>query len=562
MTGGAGAGGDGVGPRVTTLPAPPLPPGRPRLVVTGFMGTGKTTAGGRAADLLGLPFFDLDEVVQARAGASASAIFAREGEAAFRELERRAVEDAARLSGTVVATGGGAVLDRGTFGRLAEGSVVAVLTCEPDRLAHRLRDAADRPLLSPDVRVRTVELLRERADAYAAAGEPLDTTSLGAEEAAAELAARYRRVTPAGPARVRVPGPTGGCEVVVGAAALDVLGAEVAAALPDARTAAVVADGAVGAVAERVAAALAEAGLRVVRVDLPAGEAAKAIGVAGEAWTRLREAGLERGDAVVAVGGGAALDAAGFVAATYARGVPLVNVPTTLLAMVDAAVGGKVAIDHGGVKNLVGAFHHPRLVVADTETLGSLPRRSLRAGLAEAVKAFLLASPMALERLEGADPLDAPDGTASLGWVVEQAVRVKAAFVGQDPEDRGARHALNLGHTFAHALEAASGYALPHGEAVAVGLVAAARLGAAVGITSGDLADRIAALLSRLGLPTAPPPSLGAERLLSAMAGDKKRRGGPVFVVPAAGGAALVEGVDPRRALDALQPLGLSGPST
>ena len=538
------------------LPVPPLPAGRPRLVVTGFMGTGKTTAGRMAAELLDLPFFDLDAAVEERHGGPVADIFASKGEPIFRALERRVVEEAARLSGAVVATGGGAVTDRASFRRLTEGAVVAVLACEPTELAGRLGDGTGRPVLAGDVGARMADLLRARAGLYAEAGGGLDTTEKPPADVAAELASRYRRRAAPGPVRLAFPGPREPYPVVVGAGVLGTAGREVAAAFPEVRAAAVVADAAVEETAgDRVAGALEDAGIEVVaRLTLPPGEPAKSVEVAAGLWTRFAEARLDRGDAVVAVGGGAALDVAGFAAATYARGLPLVNVPTTLLAMVDAAAGGKVAIDHTGVKNLVGTFHHPRLVLTDPTVLRSLPARVLRSGLAEAVKAVLLAAPLALAEIGSLD-LDGPpdEPFPRIDWVIEQAVRIKAAYVGDDPEDRGPRQALNLGHTFAHAIESATGHGVPHGEAVAIGLVAACRLGEGLMVTPEGTGDRVRATLERLGLPTDPPAGMDAERVLSLMLADKKRRAGrSVVVVPAEGGAALVEGLEPEDLMGAL----------
>lgn len=538
--------------RTTFLPAPALPPGRPRLVVAGFMGTGKTVAGQLAAEILGLPFFDLDAVIEARAGMPVSRIFARIGEPGFRNLERSVMADAACVSGAVVATGGGAVEDRATFGDLCEGAVVAVLTCGSDELMRRLGEGFARPLLGPDPHSRVPELLRDRAPAYASAGEALDTTGLTAEEVAAELASRYRGVVEGGgPVRIPVEVPDEPYEVVLGPGAIEGLGQDMKDVLPQARRAALAIDEAIcrGA-GDRVSAALEGAGLAVAaRVVLPGGEATKSIEVVADLWSRFRRAGLEPGDVVVAVGGGATLDAAGFAAATYARGVALVMVPTTLLAMVDAALGGKVGIDHAGVKNLVGSFHHPRLVLADPTTLGSLPTRALRAGLGEVVKAFLLASPLALEGLEAIGA----DITGQLVWLIEQAVRIKVGYVAADPWDLGLRHALNLGHTFAHAIEAVTEFGVSHGEAVAIGLVAAARLGTEIGITPQGLPDRVGRVLARVDLPANPPSDLDAQGLLEAMEADKKRRGGrAVFVVPSEGGSTLVEGVGTDLALSAL----------
>jgi 3-dehydroquinate synthase len=359
------------------------------------------------------------------------------------------------------------------------------------------------------------------------------------------LAERYRAATDGDAARISVSGPDGPYPVVVRPGALAEAGPEVRTALPGTVLAVLVVDASVDRSAgEQVAASLRAPGLRVEPVVVPAGEAAKRLDVVAALWSRFVQLGLDRTSVVVAVGGGAVLDAAGFAAATYARGVPLVNVPTTLLAMADAGVGGKTAIDHDGAKNSVGAFHHPRLVLADPATLATLAIRDLRAGLAEVVKMAATASPLVLDVLEAM-----PEGTggapADLAWIVEQAVRMKAAYVAEDAADTGLRHTLNLGHTIAHGLEGASAFGLPHGEAVAIGLVAESRFGEACGITPPGTADRLAALLARLHLSVSPPPGLDAAAIAAAMGSDKKRRGGrAVVVVPAPGGAELVEDVD------------------
>jgi shikimate kinase / 3-dehydroquinate synthase len=542
------------------LPAPSLPPGRPRLVVAGFMGTGKTEGGRRAARTLSLPFIDVDAVVERRTGLPVESIFARDREAGFRQAEREAMRDAARLSGAVVAVGGGAVLSRDSFAGLAKDAVVVVLTCDRRTLVLRLRAGAGRPLLHPDPADRIEKLLGEREAVYGAVGDPLDTTALSRDEAGARLAGRYPAPADAW-IRVEVGGPLGPYPVVIGAGAIDDAGREVARLLPGAARAAIVSDGSIPeALHHRVARSLREAGLSAgPPILLPSGERAKSVDTAAMLWRRFHEEDLDPSDVVVAVGGGAALDVTGFAAATFARGVALVNVPTTLLAMVDAGLGGKVGIDMEGVKNGVGTFHHPVLVVADPTTLGTLPARMVRAGLAECVKAALLASPLVLDVL---DALADSDGMPThVPWLIEQSVRIKAAYTRDDPRDGALRHSLNLGHTFAHAIESASDLAVPHGEAVAMGLLASARLGASEGVTDPGLADRLERLLAGLGLPTRPPAGLDPGRLLGAMSADKKRRAGrDVFVVPAPGGAELLEGELAAEAVAALVPAGRRTP--
>lgn len=260
-------------------------------------------------------------------------------------------------------------------------------------------------------------------------------------------------------------------------------------------------------------------GAQAHQLELPDAEAAKTVAVAQDCWGRLAEIGLTRDDAIVGLGGGALTDLAGFVAATWLRGVRLVLVPTTLLAMVDAAIGGKTAVNVPAGKNLVGAFHHPVAVLADIELLASLPVRDFQAGLAEVVKAGFIADPVLLELLE-ADP-SARIGTAEL---IARAVAVKAAVVSADPREAGPREVLNYGHTLAHAIEAVESYRWRHGDAVSVGLVYAAELARLLGRLDAPTAGRHAQLLAALGLPVS-YRSGSWPALYAAMRLDKKARG-------------------------------------
>jgi 3-dehydroquinate synthase len=250
---------------------------------------------------------------------------------------------------------------------------------------------------------------------------------------------------------------------------------------------------------------------------VPDGEAHKTLSTVQGLYDCFIDAGLDRRSAVLALGGGVVGDMAGFAADTYLRGVPLVQLPTTLLSMVDSSVGGKVAVDHPRGKNLVGAFKQPTLVVADSGTLSSLTDGELANGLAEVVKTGLIGDAVLFEQIEahGPDPLT---------WLVERAVRVKIAVVEEDPYEQGRRAILNLGHTFGHALELLSHYALSHGQGVSIGLVAAARLSARLGFCDPTLPGRVERVLVRLGLPVRylePTPA----QIWEAMATDKKRRG-------------------------------------
>ena len=288
----------------------------------------------------------------------------------------------------------------------------------------------------------------------------------------------------------------------------------------------------------RLLAALRDAGLRALLFEFPAGEWNKT----RETWTELTDALLAarvgRDGAIVALGGGVTGDLAGFVAATYLRGIPFVQAPTTLLAMIDASIGGKTGVDVPAGKNLVGAFHQPRCVVADIETLATLPRPHVAAGMAEAIKHAVVADAAYLEALlADAAAIRARDLDA-LERVVAHSVAIKEAIVAADPLEGGRRQVLNFGHTIGHAVEARSGYALLHGEAVAIGMAAEARLAEAAGTAEPGLAARVRHAREAFDLPVTIPEELGAGDLLETMRGDKKSRDATLrFALPARIGA-------------------------
>jgi 3-dehydroquinate synthase len=513
------------------------------------MGSGKTTCGRLVATALDMPFFDIDDVIVRRAGASIADIFSQQGEEAFRALERQVLGDAAKLSGSVIAVGGGAVT-HAEFAALAASGVVVVLQCDATEAAKRLgHEVSHRPLLKDagdaDLVARLEELMTKRAADYGSAGEQLNTTGLTPEQVASAL---EDRIHAAAAGAVIAIGP-----VAIGTESLEDLSARIRAAVPDAYRVVVVTDAAVRKTADQMKGALQQSGLQTMVLELPAGEQAKSLENVASLWTQFGKFSLSRRDVVIAVGGGAALDAAGFAAATFARGVNLINIPTTLLAMVDASIGGKVGIDYAETKNAVGAFHQAYLVVADVANLDGLPAATLRQGLAEVVKAAVLASPIMLDALEEMtlDDNRIPH-QQRLAWLVEQAVRIKLAYVSADPKDNELRHSLNLGHTFAHALESATNYEMSHGEAVAIGLVNAARLGESAGVTEPGTATRLVKLLERLGMPVEIPGTIDLDVAAARMQTDKKQRDGQIaFVIPAPGGCGLLTGMDPRQALTA-----------
>jgi 3-dehydroquinate synthase len=306
-------------------------------------------------------------------------------------------------------------------------------------------------------------------------------------------------------------------------------------------------------IAEPVVAELAAQGYRVLPVEVPESEAAKDISVAASAWAALGRAGFTRSDAVVGVGGGSTTDLAGFVAATWLRGVRVILVPTTLLAMVDAAIGGKTGINTAEGKNLVGAFHPPAGVLCDVDSLATLPHDDYASGLAEVVKAGFIADPTILDRIETDPSATMAAGSAVARELIERAIRVKATVVAGDLRERGGREILNYGHTLGHAIEKVEGYRWRHGAAVAVGMVFVAELARLAGRLDDDTADRHRTILRGLGLPT----TYGApfDSLLDAMQIDKKARGDKLrfVVLDRLARPTLLEAPDPALLVEAYE---------
>ncbi len=499
------------------------------IILTGFMGTGKTTVGRLLAARLGRAFVDTDEVIVGRAGKSIADIFHNEGEARFREMEAAVAQELAGRRGLVVATGGRLLLDPDNAAALGATGPVFCLTAAPETIMARVAaDEARRPLLDvADAAHRVQALMQQRAAAYArfrSVATDGRAATVVADDIATALAGGLRDVLP-----VRHPG--GGYDVTVGegllAEALTLAGVD--------GPVAVITDSEVG---PRHAAALQKLafadkpGFYTV-LTMPAGERHKTLDTARDLYDGLLAADLDRAGTIIALGGGVVGDVAGFVAATYLRGVAFVLCPTSLLAMVDASIGGKTGVDLPQGKNLVGAFKQPQAVLADVGTLATLPAAEFTSGLAEVAKHGLIADPLLWQRLMMEewhfDPRELATNRlrrADLQSLLVRAIGVKRAVVEEDPFERGRRAVLNLGHTFGHAVEQVSGYAVRHGDAVAMGLAAAARLSAALEECSPSLPKLVEMVLARLGLPTHIPPALDPAALFAAMSTDKKRAAG------------------------------------
>lgn len=511
------------------------------LVLLGSMGSGKSTVGRRLADRLGMTFVDTDVLVERAARLSVAEVFQRYGEPRFRALERRVIGRVARDRGQVIATGGGAVLDPRNRVQLRRTGLTIWLQTKPDVAAARVGEATDRPLLAPERRADTIaRLLVEREPYYREALVHVDTTDHSVEDVASAIAARVR------PGSTAVPVKAGASvyDVHIGWGTLDGFGERLAAHTRACRVV-VITNPRVGrAYAGRVDASLRRSGFRPVIVTIPDGERYKTLRTASRVYDALIRERIERGDILVALGGGVIGDLTGFVAATYLRGVRYVQVPTTVVAQVDSSIGGKTGVDHPKGKNLIGAFNHPLMVYADVATLRTLPQQELVAGLAEVVKYGVIADAAFFAYLEAHVASILGGVPDVLVEVVRRSAAVKADVVRQDERETGLRRILNYGHTAGHVIETNTGYStIRHGEAVAIGMDFAARLAVRLNLCDQHLASRQRALLERLGLPTR-LPKLTPGRAIQTMRLDKKVREGRVhFVLPREIGRVTVEPV-------------------
>ena len=518
------------------------------LVVVGLPGSGKTAVGKRVAARHGASFVDLDELIERQAGARIPDVFATEGEAGFRRRERAAIEglgppDQGPALTRVIAPGGGAIVDAHNRWRLFRGRRVVWLDVRPEVVAQRLRRSPTvRPLVAGRDPLGAIRELGAARTRFYAAGTRIG----GVAELASVVGAVDELVsTPASAGTVLLRGDTKIGRLVIGE---DILADEVAAALRDleARRAILISEpGAWTAVGANLADGLARAGMHVEHVLLPQGEAAKRLSVIEDAARDLAGLRVERSEPLVALGGGALGDAAGFLAATYLRGVPFIQVPTTLAAQIDSSIGGKTGVDLPEGKNLVGAFHEPAAIIADIAVLASLDVGQRRAALAEAVKMAALGDEVLFRVLESdgsaiaaGDPAAVDSG--ALAEVVERAAWDKIEVVLADEREAAGRIALNLGHSLGHAVEAAAGFGnLLHGEAVAYGLRAAARIGVERGVTPPERAERIEKLLDTLELGTA-RLSLDLATVLDTLGLDKKHAAGALrWVLPTDDGWAI-----------------------
>ena len=498
------------------------------IVLVGFMGAGKTTVGALVAEGAGLPFVDVDEVIARNEGASVAEIFTTRGESYFRAVEKATVEDVLAGPGSVVALGGGALGDPATCVALEWHTVIHLDVSYPEAM-RRVGHDPGRPMLAIDDPRALFELRHatyDRVARYTIATDGLPVT----EVAALVLAT----ATP------KAPSDAGGIAVRLGDRSYQVhVGSDLARDLTryfdkgQASKAFLITQPALMEAAKPVVDSLSEGGLEVAVLTVDDGERSKDLAVAAGLLGTLAGHEARRTDVVVSFGGGVVCDLAGFVASVYHRGIPIVHVPTSLLAQVDAAIGGKTAVNLPQGKNLVGTIHQPLAVVCDVSLVRTLPEDEVRAGLAEVIKCALITGRRAvdsvLERIPSALALDED----VLAVIVRDAVGTKAAVVAADERELGRREVLNYGHTFGHALEHSTG--MRHGDAVAVGMMAAAHLAADLGMLAPDEVELHRRLLHEAGLPVAAPFDI--DEIFAALRHDKKNRAEIRFVLLSAIGA-------------------------
>jgi shikimate kinase/3-dehydroquinate synthase len=514
------------------------------IVLVGFMGSGKTTVGEKLAARMGRPFIDLDEEIARDAGRSIAEIFAKEGETGFRDRETRGLTGALKRDGAVIAAGGGAPLRDVNWRDMREAGCVVALTAEPAELARRLNGSNGRPLLRPDVPSGITALLPSRISRYLEADLVVPTDGKAPAEVVEEIEAR---LPAAAVERIEIAVPDAAHDAVVGSR----LGGLVASHLRRLKVSGPVVIVSDAGIAAAYAPALTEAigatGLGVRAHLVPSGEAAKELSVLAGIYDALALAGVDRDGVLIALGGGTVGDVAGFAAATWLRGIRYVQMPTSLLAMVDSSIGGKTAINLPAGKNLAGAVHHPTAVFCDLDYLATLPEEDFRASLAEVIKAALIADADFVDWLATNVPMLLRRQPEALRQAISHSIAIKAQIVARDPNECGERALLNYGHTVAHALERATGFgALRHGVAVAWGLEVASRISSLTGSCTPKAAATQHALLEAVGL-LASRPRVDRADLMAAMRHDKKARSGELrwVLLRDTGSATYGQRVDP-----------------
>jgi shikimate kinase/3-dehydroquinate synthase len=482
------------------------------IFLYGPPGSGKSTIGNLLAENLHLPFVDLDKMIEEIAGESIPEIMSQRGESAFRDLESIALMRVERMQESVIALGGGTLLreDNRTFAE-TNGEIVVLEADFKTILERTKEEVGQRPLITGDLESMLKRLLERRSHHYSSFNLRIATNDKKKEQI-------YKNIEIA-LGRFHVRGMGNGYDVrVVNGGLRDF--ETYLESQSDGNKSAIVADSNViplyGIPLKKK---IDKTGRQAEIISFPAGEENKTLSTIEYIWSGLLKHGFDRKSQIIALGGGVTGDLAGFSAATYMRGIPWAVLPTTLLAMVDSSLGGKTGVDLPEGKNLVGSFYPPKWVVSDPETLVTLPKEELIAGLGEVVKHGVIDDPQLFDYCDkGIDAIK-----ENIVDIIRRAVAVKVKIITEDPYEKGIRACLNLGHTIGHAVEKASQYRLRHGEAVSIGLVIESRLSEMLGLAKTGLSEEIAVNLMNIGLPTKIPENLSKEAILQAMNYDKKK---------------------------------------
>ena len=535
----------------------PTPPHGPRVILIGPPGAGKSTIGEILAQNLGQPWRDTDHDIELTTKKSIPEIFKQHGEATFREIEQQVVQRAIVEHPGVLTLGGGAILSHKTQNQLNtysnNGGTIVYIELSEKAAEKRLNTDHNRPLLNGENPVkRWKTLVNQRRGTY----EKLATLKVQSDcnppiEVAHQIQQHLLNKGKAMTTTRIAVNAEHTYEVIIGKHLLS----EIPKSLGDkAQRVLIIHPGALENTATKVKEELEKQGYDPYVAVIPEAEEAKKIEVVAFAWKILGQSGFTRSDAIIAIGGGATTDVAGFIAATWLRGISVIQVPTTLLAMVDAAVGGKTGINTNEGKNLVGAFHSPKAVICDLAALQTLPTYDFIAGLAEIIKTGFIADPVIIDLIEhnANDLRHWPQIVDDHMWkvireIVERAISVKAKVVSSDLKEAGLREILNYGHTFGHAIEKIEKYTWRHGAAVAVGMMYAAELARLAGKIDDELVEKHRTLLQSVGLPTTYKKGRW-EQLHDAMKIDKKTRGNLLrFVIldPTSNLPIRLEGPDP-----------------
>jgi 3-dehydroquinate synthase len=511
------------------------------LIITGFSGTGKSLVAKEVARGLNWDFIDTDDNIVKQTGKPIAEIFRQDGEARFRELERETIRKACQQMQTVIAVGGGAIVDPKNYELLAKTGLIVCLEAKPETIYERLfrkgaysSETEVRPLLANDNPLKRIKQLKaSRQPYYANVDWTIHTDNLNISQVAEEVIRGIRNFAEfASPSARRdidedlaclVETATQSYPIFVGYDLLDKLGENMKQTALSGTTTVISDENVFSLYGRKVEGILKDDGFAVNSFVVPPGEETKNIDYAIKIYDFLVEHRAERDDIIIALGGGMVGDLAGFVAATFLRGMFWIQVPTSLVAMVDASIGGKVGVNHPEGKNLIGAFYQPNLVLADCETLTTLPQRELTSGWAEVIKHGLILDEEFFQFLEGNVNRLKKLEPEALTRAIARSAAIKAQVVSQDEKEReGKRTVLNYGHTIAHGLEAATQYKrFLHGEAVAIGMMGAAKLSQRLGLLPSDAVERQQALLQKFGLPTG-FSGLGLTEITRAMELDKK----------------------------------------